>query len=196
MIRFKSIIQLLIPILLVTGSADAMSPKAALKTLQKKYQTLHSLSVDFREVFEWGLTGESNIRLGKMMVTKDNRFRIDTVDQLIVSDGTDIYRYNRDRKQVIIEHIQDEDKFLPRKILLDFADGFKAISLTELAVAEKNGFRLDLEAEDPEVSLMSSAIIWATTDDMVVHRLKLIDLNSNSTTYYPVSYTHLRAHET
>ena len=68
-----------------------------------------------------------------------------------------------------------------RKVLLDFADGFKAMDLTEIAVDERQGFRLDLEAEDPEVLLMSRAIIWATSDDMVVHRLKLIDLNSNST---------------
>ena len=173
------IISLLMPL-----PVDAMSPKSALKELRKKYRAIKSLKVEFREVFEWELTGESNIRLGEMLVTDDNRFRVDTVDQLIVCDGNDIYRYNRQRNQVIIERVKDDDKLLPRKILLDFADGFKAMDVTEIAVDERQGFRLDLEAEDPEASLMSHAIIWATGDDMVVHRLKLIDLNSNSTTYY------------
>ena len=113
-----------------------------------------------------------------------NRFRIDTIDQLIICDGNDIYRYNRERGQVIVERVGDDDKSLPRRILIDFTEGFKPTSLTELAVDNRSGFRLDLKAEDPEALLMSSAIIWATIDDMVVHRLKLIDLNSNSTTYY------------
>ena len=176
---------ILVSLLFHAGIAAAMSPGAALKKLNNKYKDVKTMRVEFREVFEWGLTGETNIRFGEILVTSDNRFRIDTVDLLIVCDGTDVYRYNRTRGQVIIEKTgADDSQLLPHRILLEFARDFEARSLTELAVEDRNGFRLDMTAKDSEASLMASAVIWATSEDFVVHRLKMVDLNSNSTTYY------------
>ncbi len=172
-------------IFLLIGNSEAMNPGSALKKLRKRYHKVTSLRADFREIFEWSMTGETTIRMGKLLVTSDNRFRIETPEQLFIADGKDIYRYNRLKEQVIIEPVgSNDEQFLPRKLLLDFADGFDATAITEMVVDGREGLRLDLIANDPEVSLISSAIIWVTSDDLVVHRLKLIDLNSNSTTYY------------
>ncbi len=172
-------------IFLLIGNAEALNPGSTLKKLRKRYRKVTSLRADFREIFEWSMTGETTIRMGKLLVTNDNRFRIETPEQLLIADGKDIYRYNRVKEQVIIEPIgSDGEQFLPSKLLLDFADGFNAMTITEIAVDGREGLRLDLKANDPDVSLMSSAVIWITSDDLVVHRLKLIDLNSNSTTYF------------
>ena len=172
-------------LLIFSGQTDAMSPGSALKKLRKRYRSVATFRADFREVFEWAMTGETTIRSGKLLITKDNRFRIDTPEQLLIADGRNVYRYNRMKKQVIIESISDDsEQLLPRKMMLNFADEFKAITITDLVVDGRAGFRLDLEANDPDASLVSSANVWATTDDLTVHRLKFIDLNSNSTTYF------------
>ena len=175
----------LIAFLLFPIKTEAMSPGSALKKLRKKYRNVESLSADFREVFEWKLTGETVMRKGRLVVTGDNRFRIETPEQLLVCDGKDIYRHNLVKGQVIIEPVESSgNQLLPQKLLLDFADGFKADGLTCLAVAGSAGFRLDLIPDDPDAQLISSATLWVSEDDLVVHRLKLVDLNMNSTTYF------------
>ncbi|MDP8239754.1 MAG: outer membrane lipoprotein carrier protein LolA [Candidatus Hatepunaea meridiana] len=168
-----------------TGSVEAMSPNSALKKLRKRYKKVNSLSADFREVFEWEMTGETIIRKGSITIIGGFRFRIDTPEQLLVADGKNIFRYNRIKKQIIIEPINStDDQLLPRKLMLDFADGFSASNITSLTVNSKEGFRLDLLPDNPDEILVSSATLWATTENLVVHRMKLLDLNSNSTTYY------------
>ena len=162
-----------------------MSPGSALKQLRKRYHKISSLRADFREVFEWEMTGETSIREGTLLVTNDNRFRIETPEQLMVSNGREIYRYNRIKSQVIIEPVsEDGDQLLPSKLLLDFTEGFKAESITPLSVAGSEGYRLDLLPDDPDEILLSAAILWFTSEDMVVQRLKLVDQNGNSTSYY------------
>ncbi|NQT35459.1 outer membrane lipoprotein carrier protein LolA [bacterium] len=181
----RPVIITLFTVMIFSFVASAITPGSALRKVRKKYHKVVSMQAEFREVFEWEMTGESSIRSGSLVVTADNRFRFNTPEQLLISDGENIFRYNRVKKQVIIEPVgENSDQLLPQKLLLDFADGFKAVSLSPLTVDGREGFRLDMTAEDPETTLLSSATLWVTSDDLVVHRLKLLDLNSNSTTYY------------
>ncbi len=171
--------------LITSAEVYALQPSSALKALNRHYKNVESLQADFREVFQWGLTGETVIREGSLVVTDDNRFRIETPEQLLVSDGRDIYRFNRALRQVIVEPVNSGGAPpLPRRILLDFTEGFKAAKIDKMAVAGEEGYRLDLVSKDPDEALLSDATLWITSDDLVVHRLKLVDLNGNSTTYY------------
>jgi len=163
----------------------AKSPKSALKELKKKYEKIETFQADFNEVFEWAHTGEKTQRTGKIILAEGKRFRIDTEDQLIICDNYAIYRYNKLKSQVIIEPLVDNtESLIPRRMLLNFADEFKADKLTELPVHEQLGFRLDLISDKPDEVLMTSATLWATLEDKTIHRLKFSDLNGNITTYY------------
>ena len=171
--------------LLLVMNSSAMTPGSTLKKLRNKYRKIESLRAEFRELFEWGMTGETVIREGKLLVGKDNRFKIETSEQVMMSDGVDLYRYNRLKNQVIIEPVNASDtQFLPRKLLLDFTEGFNATEVSQIVVAGREGLRLDLIPEDPETVLISSATLWLTQDDMIVHRLRLVDLNSNLSTFF------------
>lgn len=168
----------------VAASAHAASPGGLLKELRKHYRQVTTLQAHFKEMFQWELTGEMVLREGTLAVATENRFRIDTPDQLVVSDGKVINRFNKARNQVIIEAVGESNAgLLPNRLLLDFADQFKATTVEELAVSDKPGFRLELTAEDPDALLLKEAVLWATADDLTVHRLKLTDLNGNTTTY-------------
>ncbi len=170
---------------LLVGEAVAMSPKSALKKLQKRYDKIETMQADFRELFEWGLTGETITRVGSLVIASDNRFRIETDEQLIVSDGLAIFRHNRLSSQVIIESIEgNEGALLPQRLLLNFGKEFNADNLTEMGVSQQNGFRLELKPKNPEAALVDEITIWATTDDLTVQRLKVRDLNGNTTTYF------------
>lgn len=163
----------------------ALSPEGARKSLHKQYKKVKTLEADFREVFEWAMTGETIQRQGRLLVTEDDRFRIDTPEQLLISDGKSIFRYNRIRNTVIIESLPESDQnMLPRRLMLEFADEFKATTLSELPIEGEPGFRLDLIPDNPDQVLLDNAILWVTEKDLIVRRLKFVDLNDNATTYF------------
>lgn len=184
MIRRLTIVPLIFFSLFAVNSVLAKSPKSALKDLKKNYNQIQTLQADFTEIFEWAMTGEKTQRDGSLYVTVDDRFRIETPEQHLVCDGEAIYRYNLKKAQVIIEPItEDSDKMLPRRLMLRFADDFIAKEMTNQAVDGEEGLRLDLLPESSEEVLLSEVTIWVTVKDMIVHRLKVVDLNGNFTTY-------------
>ena len=163
----------------------AKSPKSKLKELGKRYQKIETLVADFREIFEWAHTGEKIQRSGKIILASEQRFRIDTEEQLMVCDNLAIYRYNRLKSQVIIEPIENNtENLLPRRMLLNFADEFKAVHYSELPVNGMSGFRLDMLPIDPDEMLISEAGLWVTAEDNIIRRLRFKDLNGNLTLYF------------
>ncbi|MDP8228382.1 MAG: outer membrane lipoprotein carrier protein LolA [Candidatus Electryoneaceae bacterium] len=170
---------------------EAMSPKSAMKQISRHYKRVETLQADFREVFEWGLTRETIERDGTLAVASDNRFRIDTPEQLLVSDGECVYRFDRTNARVIIEPVgSGGSSLLPQRLLLEFGDDFRAVSLTETMVAGRDGIRLELVPRDPDTALIEKVILWVTTpddsgnDDWIIHRLKMADMSGNHTTYF------------
>ncbi len=162
----------------------AKSPSSALKDLKKKYSKTSSFQADFQEIFEWKMTAEKTINNGSIIVSRDDRFRMETTEQLIVCNGEAIFRYNEKRNQIIIEPVTEKTgKMLPRRLLMEFADEFDALEYRELAVEGKPGFRLDLVPKIPDEALLTSATIWASSEDHLVRRLMFEDLNGNTTTY-------------
>ena len=171
--------------------AEAITPNAAMKQLSGQYRRVETLQANFREVFEWELTRETIEREGTLAVASDNRFRIDTPEQLLVSDGESIYRYDRVNARVIIEPVgTGGSTLLPRRLLLDFGDDFRAVELTETTVAGRDGIRLEIVPCDPDAALIEKVILWVTTpenpgqDIWIIHRLKLTDMSGNHTTYF------------
>lgn len=171
-------------IIFANTEVEAKSAKSHLKTLTKKYQKIEVFKADFQEIFEWAMTAETVQRKGKLLVTDDDRFNIETEDQRIISNGTVIYRLNKNKNQVIIEPLDNEkDKLLPRRLLLQFTDNFKATEKSELLVDGLPGVRLDLKPNEESELMISDAVLWMTLEDVTLRRLKFIDLNGNTTTY-------------
>lgn len=163
----------------------AKSPKSILKELTKRYNKIETLKADFKEVYEWAHTGEKIQRTGQILLAQGQRFRLDTEDQLIVCDNESVFRHNKIKSQVIIEPIDNSaDILLPRKLLLNFSNEFKAKKLMELPVNNNLGYRIDLNANKPDEMLISTATLWVTAEDKTIRRMRFVDLNGNITTYY------------
>ena len=183
--RQSIIFFVMVVVLSFSITAVAMSPKAAMKSLKKHYDEVETFQADFRELFEWGMTGETVIREGTLTIIQPNRFRIETDEQLMVSDGEAIYRHNKISAQVIVEPVKDNDEaLLPQRLLLNFSKEFNAESVSDMQVAMQAGFRLELSPKERETGMVDKITIWATTEDMTIRRLKISDMNGNSTTYF------------
>lgn len=151
------------------------------ESVQKTYRAIQALHCKYREIFEWGLTGETVIRDGELSVTSDDKIRVDSEELTIISDGKTLYRWNKVKNQVSVESAtdQDDEGFLPRQVLLEFTRKFSPRSLTIASQDGSNSFRLELIPREESKTMIAQAVLWVTPSDFLVRRLEIVDLNRN-----------------
>jgi outer membrane lipoprotein carrier protein len=75
-----------------------------LKTLQDTFEKVNDLSVDVIQK-----SGGEEVLSGKLFYKKQNRFYLDLKNNLIVSDGSSIWNYNKKQNKVIINTVDESD---------------------------------------------------------------------------------------
>lgn len=94
----------LISLFLIFFSAIAFSQnaEAVLKSLQNKFDSISTLSVDVTQK-----TNVKSVQTGKMFFKKENNLRIEFPNQIIVADGSTSWNYNKKNKKVIISNYDE-----------------------------------------------------------------------------------------
>lgn len=94
----------LISLFLIFFSAIAFSQnaEAVLKSLQNKFDSISTLSVDVTQK-----TNVKSVQTGKMFFKKENNLRIEFPNQIIVADGSTSWNYNKKDKKVIISNYDE-----------------------------------------------------------------------------------------
>ena len=94
----------LISLFLIFFSAIAFSQnaEAVLKSLQNKFDSISTLSVDITQK-----TNAKSVQTGKMFFKKENNLRIEFPYQTIVSNGSTSWNYNKKNKKVIISNYDE-----------------------------------------------------------------------------------------
>jgi outer membrane lipoprotein carrier protein len=85
--------------------------------LQKKFETINDLTVDVVQK-----SHGKEILSGKLSYKKENQFYLDLKSNLIVSDGSTIWNYNKENKKVIINDVDETDPsfFSFNRIIFDY----------------------------------------------------------------------------
>lgn len=101
---------LLLLVVLAAGPVygQEQNPKALARILagmEERWETLPGLSARMTHTWEWVLAGETQMTKGSVYLAGGNRFRIETDDLTLVSDGTTIWQYSPGQKQVIIDRV-------------------------------------------------------------------------------------------
>lgn len=187
MFKLKILSRITLGIVLLGVSVKAKEPKEdeVYNQVRKFYRSIQILQCRYREIFVWALTGETVVREGELVVTNDNRMRIESPEMLILSDGKTLYRWNKLRNQVLIEAVKEDDsgEMLPRRVLLEFGENLRPHSLRIISIDGEKGYQLELLPRDSRESSLASASLWITTKDLVVRKLEITDFNQNRTTY-------------
>jgi len=90
---------------------------ALLKSLQNKFSSFNSFSVDFSQE----TNGKATLS-GKLVYKKDNMIRLELKNLIISSDGETTWNFNKKDKKVIVSTYQPEDAAMlsPEKFIFDF----------------------------------------------------------------------------
>lgn len=172
--------------LFLTLTASAFAQENANKILGKvraTYDALEALSADFEKEYTWALAGETQSLSGKLYLKKGDRYRIETENQTIVTDGKTVWTYSSEKQQVFIDKMEkSQENPLPRDLLVKYTSDFKAQYLRSDKLGAVDCHVLLLTARE-EDAFAQSVIVWVDKKTFVALQIEQRDLNDNITIY-------------
>ena len=168
------------------SSAGAKKHPSVQKILQKfhaRSQNIQTLQADFQQTFHWTMVDETQTFTGTLIIGRGDRFRLQTPEQVIVSDGKTLWTYDKGKNQVLVDDAQHSgDDLLPRKLLLKFEKNYTAVFLREEKVGGIPCYVIELTSKTDD-TFIPKMTVWIDEKTYVTRRLRYTDVNENVTTY-------------
>jgi len=178
---------LLLPILVLFFSKTVATAQEKAEELVAKirqtYEKLESLKGDFEQQYTWSLAGETQVLNGTLYLKKGDRYRVETPNQMIITDGKTVWTYSVDKKQVIVDHLEkSKDNPLPRDLVLKYTHDFKPRLLRSEKIGAADCYVLALTPRD-EDAFVQTVTAWIDKSTWLALRIEQVDINDNKTVY-------------
>ncbi|MCG8605323.1 outer membrane lipoprotein carrier protein LolA [bacterium] len=178
---------LLVTILFCHSMVEASkkaNPDDIIKRVKKRYQELVTLQANFQQDYLWELAGETQTTQGSLLLKAGNKYRIETENDLIVTNGETVWSYSKVNDQVIIDHLKStEENPLPKDLLFQFSEEYKPYFIAEEKLEGKKTLNLNLVPKDEE-AFVKSMKIWVDADSWLTVKIQQVDINDNVNTYH------------
>ena len=155
-----------------------------INNLRKQYEDISNISAKFKQIFYWKLTDETQEISGKIAVKDGKKYRIETPDQIIVTDGKVIKTLSVINKQVIIDQIKEsnQDNPLLREFLERYSEQYTPIVTGEEEFDHVECTVLELKPK-LEKMFYQKVRIWVDTKRWLILKIEQTDINDNLTIY-------------
>jgi len=151
--------------------------------VKETYESTKNFSADFKQQFKWKLAGETQENVGKILLKDNDKFRIETEDQVIVSDGATLWTFSKMNNQVIIDNLSNADEVvLPREIFLRFSKKYKPLLLGKETLNNTECYVIQLIAESEDVFIKEMKL-WIDKTNWLTQKIEQVDINKNITIY-------------
>jgi outer membrane lipoprotein-sorting protein len=119
-------------IFLLTGFGFTDEVNDIIKNIQKTYDKMDHFSAVFKQVETFKITGSKTETIGKIYVSDGEKYRFESEDQVVVTDGKSVWTYNAISKQLLIDNVrEDSGVLLPRDLLFNYPKTYFATLLSE-----------------------------------------------------------------
>jgi chaperone LolA len=171
-------------LIILFSAAAADEAEDILKDLQSHYEKVPFLKIEFEQVNHFKLSGIENSSTGVMYIAKDDRFRMESDERTIVTDGKTIWSYSPLNRQVVIDFAdKSSNAILPREFLFSYAKKYYANILREYEEGEVEWTVVKLTPRPEYRSALRYIKIWLRKDKWLVKKIDYVDLNGNTTTF-------------
>jgi len=155
-----------------------------LKQVREQYESHKNICAEFSQIFYWKLADERQEIQGKICVKDGVQFRIESQDQLIVTDSKIVWTLNKLNKQVTIDYAnpdEHENPFLKSFFEKYFNDyTAKMIGTEKDENEELSHLQLTAKADEAFIRKLD---LWIEGKTRIIKRAIQQDLNENETQY-------------
>lgn len=179
---------LFIIILLFPGSATiaglkGISAKEIIEKVQNKYKTINTIIAKFNQKINFKISKIEQVYDGTLYLKKENKYRIETEQQTLITDGKTTWAYSHENKQVVIDNYkEDKNTLSPDKFLLQYPEDYYSTLLGQEKVSNNQTYILKLTPKNDN-SFIKSMKVWIDDDEWFIRKVEWSDINDNVTTY-------------
>ncbi len=177
----KMIILMVVCLISISNGADV---KKIVKEIQDRYEDIAYLSATFIQSEEYKLTGSRNETRGKIYVKDGIQYRLETEDQIIVTDGKSVWTYSPMNNQVLIDRVKEGDgSLLPRDLLFKYPRDYIATLVDEQSIDGKKYYVLKLDPKEGVYGYIKTMKIWVDTKSYIISTIEYQDFNENISSF-------------
>jgi len=130
-----------------------------LQAVQKKYRSYNNMTAEFKQ----SLNGKSNLT-GIIQFTKEGKLRLELKNSTIISDGKNLWNYNKSQKKVVISTVSPDDPsfFSPEKFIF----GYPSKSAVSLGKEDGQEFLVLVPNKQSNLDF-KNAKIWVNKENLI-----------------------------
>lgn len=175
---------ILISLLFFSFATAGSNVEKVIKNVQKKYKDVKLISINFKQINRFKLSGLENEIFGSLWLSQSDKFRFETEDQTIVSDGKTYWQYNKLENQVLIDNAKksNQDIFI-NNFLFKIDDLYYGQILSEQKEGKQKIFEIKLTPKNTEESFFRYIKVWIVNKSWEIKKVNYIDYNENESEY-------------
>jgi len=165
------------------AAGEDFSASDLLEKIQKKYEGIADARVQFFQSTRFSLSKATQTTEGTLFMKKGPKYRIETEQQTIVTDGTTVWSYSAISNQVLIDRYEETSRsFSPEKFLLRAPKDYSATLLREEKTSSGKRYVLKLVPKSDD-SFLQTMKLWVEENSWLIRKAELLDQNETETTY-------------
>ncbi len=160
-------------------------PEKFFKEVQTRYDQINNCIIKFEQEIKTPMLEEKQSIKGKLYFAKENKYRIEFQNQIIVCDGVNVYNFTRSTRRVVISNFE-ENFYSPSNLLVNIVNYSKIEFLGEESRNGKRLYKFNLmpQRKNPEFKTMT---LWID-NEKVIQKLETEDWAGNRYTFQVLSF--------
>ena len=143
---------------------------SSIQKVQSKFNSLNNFQSDFVQM--------SNNKVGlkgKFYFSKENNYRIELQNNIIISNGTTIWNFDKKRNRVVISNVEDDPlSFSLREYIFNYP---VKCNITERKI-NKNKIVISLKPKSDEINFKEAKLFLS--DNYLINKIEVEDFNGSS----------------
>ena len=176
-------------IALLASPVLSMDGPEVIGRVQKRFDTLKTLSARFEKRHFWKLVDQTQSVKGELHVEKPDRFRLESEIRTVVTDGETAWSYDPQNEQVlmndydVVKGDRSYEKLLFDLVLLGgYEERFTPTYVGEEKVLGKRTHVVDLRATEQD-AYIETVRLWIDRKEWLVRLIEYKNINGDVTTY-------------
>jgi chaperone LolA len=193
----RRIIIVTIAVVFAFGTAESQSTgktkltaTEVLEKVEEMCATVNDASAEFTQTVFFKYAKVEQSFSGTVSMKKKNKYRVESQQQTLVTDGATVWAYSPVNNQVLIDTYRESpNTFSPEKFLVGLPKNFRAAIVDDNTPEGHDATVLKLLPKSDVSKFVKSLKVWINDNDWSVRRVEYIDLNETRTVYSLKSIT-------
>jgi len=165
--------------LTLASPALAQTNALSLSDVQEAYDDLEGLRASFTQLISSDFAGDTT-RVEGTVLLSGNKYRVQTPDQTVITNGETTWIYTPADSQVVINDAgNDATQVTPKTFLTASSDRYRITESQSVTRAGDPHQKLAVTATD-STSRFEAAVLWVRQADRVVTRMQATDRNGST----------------